>query len=388
LFRRTEPPHRDAGRAARTSQVNDTAPDTAAPRIVLTRAELASDEKSFARLKGRVFRGRARGVVRIGLAAVGRLTLADIAVLARLAGDAHERGMSLEFEGLPDHLRGALDASLRALLSPEEAARPSEPLLERVGEHALRVAADWTGWGNYGSDVAGAVFVDPLVGKPWIWRSIVEQMDLIGVRGAPLVVFISLLVGIVLAINGARELSQFGASIYIANLVGVTMTREMGPLMTAILIAGRSGSAIAAELGTMVVSEEIDAMRTMALEPNRFLIAPRMIALAIMVPCLTVMSDVFGIAGGFLVAVPAMGLGSGNYLRQTARMLYISDIVTGLFKSLVYAVLIGLISCHEGMNVVGGAQGVGAATTRSVVTAIIATIAADAVFTLFFYLIG
>ncbi len=314
--------------------------------------------------------------------------MADVAVLARLAGDASERKLKLEITGLPENLRQALDASLRPLLSHEEARRPEESLLELVGERALLVAADWQGWRQRSADIASAIFVDPFVGKGWVWRSIIEQMDLIGIGGIPLVLFISVLVGVVLALNGARELSQFGASIYIANLVGVTMTREMGPLMTAVLVAGRSGSAIAAELGTMVVSEEIDAMKTMALGPNRFLVAPRMIALIVMAPCLTVMSDVCGMLGGYLIAVPGMGLGSNNYLRQTAQTLYINDVVTGLIKSVVFASLIGLISCHEGLNVAGGAEGVGAATTRAVVTSIIAAIAADAVFTLFFYLIG
>jgi len=354
----------------------------------LSRDDLSPDEKTFARLENRVLRISANGPVRLDLSGCGALSTGEIAVLARLVGDADERKIKLELAGLPESLRKALDASLGALLSQEAATRPSESLLERMGEGALLVAANWQGWGRRSADVASAIFVDPLVGKPWVWRTIVEQMDRIGIGGVPLVLFISLLVGVVLALNGARELSQFGASIYIANLVGVTMTREMGPLMTAVLVAGRSGSAVAAELGTMVVSEEIDAMRTMALPPNRFLVAPRMIAFVVMAPCLTVMSDICGMAGGYLIAVPGMGLGSTNYLHQTAQTLSISDVVTGLIKSVVFAALIGMISCHEGLNVAGGAEGVGAATTRAVVRSIIAAIAADAVFTLFFYLVG
>jgi len=354
----------------------------------LGRADLAAEEKSFIRLRERVFGAVVAGKVRIDVRDVGALDTTELAVLARLAADAESRHARLELVGVPREVQAALDASLHALVSQEDGAHPTESVLERLGEETLMVAADWEGMGTFVARAASAIFVDPLVGKPWSWRGIIEQMDLIGVRGAPLVIFISLLVGIVLALNGARELSQFGAAIYIANLVGVTMTREMGPLMTAILVAGRSGSAIAAELGTMTVAEEIDAMRVMALEPHRFLVAPRLIALVIMVPCLTVISDLMGIAGGYLVAVPAMGLGSQNYLRQTAQMLYINDILNGLFKSAVYASLIGLISCYEGMNVSGGAQGVGAATTRAVVSSIIAAIAADAVFTLFFYVTG
>lgn len=375
-----------ADTAATDALANRALIDTAKPATVLVAAgEVGATSAAFKRLRRRVL-GFSPGPVRLDLSAIGAPGLSQVAVLVRLTEEARERGIQLELTGLSDGLAHALQQASESLLSEAAARDPVEPLLERVGEQTLTLAAAWKGWQDFVGQALSAILVDPFIGRPWKWDAIVEQMDLMGVRGAGIVVFISLLVGTVLALNGAIQLRQFGAAIFIANLVGVSMTREMGPLITAVIVAGRSGSAIAAELGTMKVTEEIDAMKTMGLAPNRFLLAPRIIALLVMLPCLTVLSDIFGIAGGYLVGTAGMGLGSSNYIRQTSQALFINDIVTGLIKSAVFAFLIGLVSCYEGLRVSGGAAGVGTATTRAVVTSIIAAIAADAVFTLIFYL--
>ena len=358
--------------------------------LELSAADLASDSRGFARLRHRILAfARSHPNPVIDLGRTSHLGAAEIAVLAQLASEADEAGLNLSISGIGDRLKSAIESATKALAAPAmDLGGEPEILLERVGEEALVVVADLRGWRRFVIDALRAMFIEPFHRRSWKWNALAEQMELIGVRGTPIVVFISLLVGTVLALNGALQLRQFGASIFIANLVGVAMTREMGPLITAVIIAGRSGSAIAAELGTMVVAEEIDAMKTMALEPYRFLLAPRILALLLTLPCLTVLSDLSGIAGGYLVGVVGMGLGSGNFLRQTSQALFLSDLVTGLAKSLVYALLIGLISCYEGVNVTGGAQGVGAATTRAVVSSIVAAIIADAVFTLIFYATG
>jgi len=350
----------------------------------LARGDLDPSEAGFAQLKKRILASTKNGAFALDLSAIAEPSMLELAVLARAIDEAEARGVTARLAGWPPGLVHAMQNATSALLSEEAASSPDESVLERVGDTALRAAADWEGWGKYLYDAFNAIAVDPIVGRPWKWDAITEQMYLIGVRGTAIVVFISLLVGIVLALNGAEQLRQFGAAIFIANLVSVSVAREMGPLITAVIIAGRSGSAIAAELGTMVVSEEIDAMRTMALEPNRYLLAPRVIALVFVTPCLTVVSDLIAIFGGYMVGV-SMGLGASNYLRQTARALLIGDIITGLVKSVIFAALIGLISCYEGMRVSGGAEGVGAATTNAVVASIISCIAADAVFTLIFY---
>lgn len=353
--------------------------------LKLARAELDPSADSFDRLRKRIFADASAGSIELDLSDVSEPKLEELAVLARIADEVRTSGLAVHISGWSPELAGGLEKATEELLSEEAALAPHEPLLERVGETALRVAADWEGLGTYLYGAFNAIAVDPFVGRPWKTDAILDQMYLIGVRGTPIIVFISLLVGIVLALNGASQLRQFGAAIFIANLVGVAVAREMGPLITAVIVAGRSGAAMAAELGTMVVSEEIDAMRTMALEPNRYLLAPRVIALMIVLPCLTVASDLLAMGGGYMVGV-SMGLGAANYLRQTAQAIVVGDVMTGLIKSLVFAVLIGLISCYEGLRVSGGAQGVGAATTNAVVSSIISCIAADAIFTLVFYL--
>jgi phospholipid/cholesterol/gamma-HCH transport system permease protein len=350
----------------------------------LARSDLDPTAAGFARLRKRIFASAKGGALSLDLGAIVEPSTEELAVLTRALDEAEARGISVKFAGWTPQLIDAMQNATAALVSEEAGTAPHESVLERVGEKALRAAADWEGWGKYLYDALNAIVVDPLVGRPWKWDAITEQMYLIGVRGTVIVVFISLLVGIVLALNGAEQLRQFGAAIFVANLVGVSVAREMGPLITAVIIAGRSGSAIAAELGTMVVSEEIDAMRTMALEPNRYLLAPRVIALILVTPCLTILSDLLAMVGGYMVGV-SMGLGASNYLRQTAQSLMIGDVVTGLVKSVIFAALIGLISCYEGLRVSGGAEGVGAATTNAVVSSIISCIAADAVFTLIFY---
>jgi phospholipid/cholesterol/gamma-HCH transport system permease protein len=351
----------------------------------LVRSDLDPTAAGFARLRKRIFASAKNGALSLDLSAVTEPSTAELAVITRAVDEAEARGITVEFAGWRPQLVGAMENATAALLSEEAATAPHESVLERVGETALRTAADWEGWGKYLYDALNAIVVDPLVGRPWKWDAILEQMYLIGVRGTAIVVFISILVGIVLALNGAEQLRQFGAAIFVANIVGVSVAREMGPLITAVIIAGRSGSAIAAELGTMVVSEEIDAMRTMALEPNRYLLAPRVIALVIVTPCLTILSDLLAMIGGYIIGI-SMGLGASNYLRQTAQAVMIGDVVTGLVKSVIFAALIGLISCYEGFRVSGGAEGVGSATTNAVVSSIICCIAADAVFTMIFYL--
>ncbi len=202
----------------------------------------------------------------------------------------------------------------------------------------------------------------------------------IGVDALPIVGLISFLLGLIMAFQAAYQLRQFGANIFVANLVGVAMVRELGPLMSAIVVAGRSGSAISAELGTMVVGEEIDALRTMGINEIRFLVVPRVYAITFTQPAITLMSMMIGIFGGFLIAVLYLDLSASAYIQQSISALTINDLVTGLSKSVVFAWIIALIGCYMGLNIKGGAEGVGRATTQSVVSSIFMIIVADSVF--------
>ena len=205
------------------------------------------------------------------------------------------------------------------------------------------------------------IFIAPFKGKKIRWRSTFIQMVRIGVDAVPIVSIITFSVGLIIAMQAAYQLERFGAAIYVADLVGVSITRELGPLITAIIIAGRSGSAIAAEIGTMKVSEEIDALKTMALNPIGFLIVPRTLAMIVVVPCLTILADFLGIAGGFSLAVFSLKLPFIAYFNETATAILLKDFLTGLVKSLVFAVIISQIGAYQGFSVSGGAEEIGRA---------------------------
>jgi phospholipid/cholesterol/gamma-HCH transport system permease protein len=228
-------------------------------------------------------------------------------------------------------------------------------------------------------------FVGPFRGKGLRWRASVRQMVIVGFDAIPIVSLISVFIGVIIALQGAYSLRKFGALNYVVDMVAVTITRELGPLLTAIIVIGRSGSSFAAEIGTMKVGEEVDALETMGLNPIRFLVVPRYLAMLVMLPCLTTVADTAGVFGGAIFAIVNMDWSLKNYLLRTFEALVMRDIITGLIKSLVFAVIITKIGCYEGFTVRGGAEGVGRSTTASVVKSIFSVIAADMVFTAIFY---
>ncbi|MCB1195349.1 ABC transporter permease [bacterium] len=239
-------------------------------------------------------------------------------------------------------------------------------------------------WKMLGLVVQG--FVHPR--KIFKLRHIAEQMLLTGLGSVPIVMLTSLLLGMTLAMLATYTLKDFGAEVWTAALVGVGFTRQLGPLITAIVVAGRVGASISAELGTMRVSEEIDALETMGINPVRFLVLPRFIALIIMMPCLTIVSDYIGMLGGFLVSLLKLNMNWPYYKELTLNALKIGDIVSGLIKSVSFGMIISLIGCYQGFIVQGGAEGVGRGTTQAVVNSLIFVIAADCFFTaLFSYII-
>ncbi len=228
-------------------------------------------------------------------------------------------------------------------------------------------------------------FVAPFKGKGLNWNSTVEQMVRIGYESIPIVSLIAFFVGLIIAMQSAYQLQRFGATIYVANLVAVSIIRELSPLLTAIVITGRSGSAMTAEIGTMKVYEEIDALQTMGFNPIKFLVVPRTIAMLIMLPCLTIIADLIGILGGYIIAMATLNITSVRYIDQTISALEFKDFFSGLVKSFFFALIIVKIGCYEGFRVEGGAEGVGKSTTMSVVTSIFLIIVADVFFTALFY---
>ncbi len=213
-------------------------------------------------------------------------------------------------------------------------------------------------------------------------------MERAGADGLPIIIVIHFLVGAILGLQGAIQLHRFAADPFLANLVGLSVVRELGPLMTAIVVAGRTGAAYAAELGTMTVGEEVDALRTLGQDPQRFLVFPRVLALFLVAPLLTAFADLVACLGGMFIAMVELGLPPVTYLRQLQEAIDVSDVMTGLIKSAAFAGLIGLVACQRGLSTRGGAQGVGASTTSAVVVVLFGLVAFDAVFTLVFRLLG
>ncbi|MCF7874126.1 MAG: ABC transporter permease [Candidatus Omnitrophica bacterium] len=234
-------------------------------------------------------------------------------------------------------------------------------------------------------DILYWIFIGPFKSKPARRESIFHQMVFVGLRSALIVFFVTIFTGIVLAMQSAYQLEQMGATIYVASLVAVSLTRELSPVLVGLVIAGRVGSAITAEIGSMKVSEQIEALDIMAIDPVRFLAVPKFIALFFMQPCLTVLGNISGMLGGYLVGITSLGLRSSLYIQTTFKYLELKDIYTGLSKSFVFGIIIALIGCYQGFNTKGGAEGVGKATTKSVVISFILIILADCVLTTMFY---
>jgi phospholipid/cholesterol/gamma-HCH transport system permease protein len=230
-------------------------------------------------------------------------------------------------------------------------------------------------------------FIAPFGHKRGLRRdAFARQLFFIGNESLFIIFLVSTSVGAVLALQAAYQLKQFGALLYTGALVSVSMTRELGPIVTAIVVAGRVGASITAELGSMKVQEEVDALTTMGIPPIPYLVVPRILAMMIMLPCLTVLSFAIGIFGGYLIGVCSLGIDSNLYLKASFDALAQKDVLTGVAKSFVFAFLVGLISNYTGLSVEGGAEGVGKATTQSVVASIIAIIVADGICTaIFFY---
>ncbi|MEW6198540.1 MAG: ABC transporter permease [Planctomycetota bacterium] len=218
--------------------------------------------------------------------------------------------------------------------------------------------------------------------------ALVQQAVRVGVRSIPIVVLVQVFIGIILALNLAPTLATYGQLERVADVVAIAVFRELGALITAVILSGYAGASIAAELGAMVEGEEIKALRAHALDPIRFLVVPRVVATTVMMVALTVLADVTGLVGGFLTAVFVLDVPPLTYIDMTRSALATGDYLTGLAKAVVFGGLIASLACYEGLHVTGGAEGVGRATTTTVVKSIVGLIAADCAFTAVFYVLG
>jgi phospholipid/cholesterol/gamma-HCH transport system permease protein len=304
-----------------------------------------------------------------------------LAFLVRIAKRCRSAGVDLDAGGLP---AGVGDLLALAFAVPEktDTGRGAEPMpwLARVGTGALDAAAS----GREVLEFVGSAVLS--LARFATGRARYRRSDLwlfvqqCGADAVPIVSLISFLVGLILAFVGVRQLALFGAEIYVANLVGIAMAREMGCIMTGIIMAGRTGAAFAAQLGTMTVNEEIDALRTLGIPPMEFLVLPRMLALIVMMPLLCLYADAVGIAGGAIITVTSSDLTMLQYFQQTQASLGLNQVAIGVAKASVFGVLVALAGCLRGMQSGRSASAVGAAATSAVVLAIVWIIASDAAF--------
>ena len=261
-------------------------------------------------------------------------------------------------------------------------------LVSRIGGSVINSLSYLGALASLGGQATYYTIAGPFQGKPLrLHRAVSQAMD-VGVRALPILSLITFFIGLILALQSAYELRRFGAINLVATAVAISMSRELGPLITAIVVIGRSGSAFAAEIGTMKVTEEIDALETMAISPVHFLVAPKFLAMIVMLPCLTIWANFMGILGGSLFGVAQADFTFLRYLQASVDSLFLRDIVTGLIKSVMFGITITAVGCLEGLSTGAGAEEVGRSTTRAVVMSIFLVVLVDLVFTVLFFFVG
>jgi phospholipid/cholesterol/gamma-HCH transport system permease protein len=265
---------------------------------------------------------------------------------------------------------------------------PAEAALSRLGRSSATAAEQSVALLSFVGESALALLNCLRHPARLRWRPILFNIRSAGFDALPIVGLLSFLLGVVVAYQGAAQLRQYGANIFVADLVGVSMLREFAPLITAILIAGRSGSAYAAQIGTMAVTEEIDALRTLGIAPLELLVLPKLIALVIALPLLTVFADLLGVLGGMLMARAQLGVGFPEFLDRFVKAVSLTTYLVGLAKAPVFAAIIAVVGCFQGFQTHGGADSVGRQTTRSVVQSMFLVIVADALFSIAFSALG
>lgn len=326
----------------------------------------------------------ARGPVVLDFSAVTSLDSAGAGLVAHWRRVA-PADVELVLEGASDEVRAVLDLYGRDPGEADVPQRRAPGAFEALGEHGVR----------FGEGVIAFLVV--LTETLWFLpvtlfkkgrkrhAIIVEEMVRIGSQSFAIIGVLSLLVGLTMALQAAYQLRQFGANIFLANLVGLSMTREMGPLLTAILLAGRIGSSTAAEIATRSITEELDALRTFGVDPIEYVVVPKFVAITVTGPLLAVMATALGIFGGYLVGVLYLDLGHDQFVNQLLGSIYLKDVGTGLVKALSFSWAIVLIGAYKGLTTRGGPLEVGTATTSAVVVSLFAVIVLDAVYSMIFY---
>lgn len=313
---------------------------------------------------------------------------ACMALLVHLRSELRGRKIACELQGGSKAVRRVLELYGGRRRTRARRVRRGRNAVEQVGEASLNVFHEALSVLDFLGQVVASTWHSIKRPRSMNLRDAALTMERGGADAAPIVMLINFLIGFVMAYQSALQLRQFGASIYVADLVGVSMTRELGPLMTAIILCGRTGAAFSAELGTMKVSEEVDALRTLGFLPLPYLVMPRILGLMLVAPLLTLLADAVGIIGGLVVASTTLDITPQAYWVETLSAVKAWDIWSGALKSVVFAGAIALIACQQGLATSGGAEGVGRRTTSAVVSILFTLILLDAVFTLLFGALG
>lgn len=316
--------------------------------------------------------------------AISALDTAGAWLLHRTVHVLEQRGRNVRISGLRPEFAALLQLIASRSVPPEYAVPTRTGLLAHIGQQAWRILIGMSGMLAFIGESAFILLCSLAQPRRIRWRPILHNLQTAGFDALPIVGLLSFLMGFVIAYQGADQLQRFGASIFIADLVGLSMLRELSPLLTAIIVAGRSGSAYAAQIGTMKITEEIDALRTVGVGPTEMLVLPKMLALIIALPLLTVWADVAGVLGGMLMASSQLDVSFDVFIDRIGNAVSLSSFLTGIGKAPVFAAIIALVGCYQGFQVSGSADSVGRQTTVSVVQSIFLVILADALFSVVF----
>jgi phospholipid/cholesterol/gamma-HCH transport system permease protein len=310
---------------------------------------------------------------------------AGIALLVHLRQRQRQAGGELEISNLRAEFHRLVDQeNPEELSAPEGAPKTESGFVEQTGKTVYSLWLDTRALVAFVGELFSALWQAAREPRAVRWHDTLKIAEAVGVDALPIVVLVGFLMGLIMAFQAAIPLGQFGAQIFVANLIGLAILRELGPLMTAIVLAGRSASAFAAELGTMKVREEIDALKTMGLEPVRFLVVPRVLAALVMTPLLTVFADLVGVMGGSVVLL-SLGYPLITFFHQMQSAVSYGSPVGGLVKAFVFGILVAAVGCQRGLQTRTGPTAVGESTTSAVVSGIILIVITDGIFSVIFY---
>lgn len=345
------------------------------------------DAKTGQELYERVYREKLAPdqTLRLDFSATRGIDSEGGAWIVAAAHHVHGLGARFEHEGQHNDV-----AQFISLIEPgfEPAPQPElreQGFFEEIGDRAYKYGGELKEFGALVVDTLYWTVIAPFEGRGFRWGLWIDEVYEMGVRAVRINCLMNFLLGLIIAMLSAAQIAQFGLGIYVADLITIAFARELAAIMTAVVVSARTGAAISAELSTMMVQEEIDALRSMGLNVNQFLVAPKVLALLVVMPCLVALGMIAGIFGGSLWGILMLDIRPDNWFAETLNAAQLSDVMQGMLKAVVFAVMIVLVGCHNGFRVKGGSRGVGLMTTRAVVMDIFFIIIIDIIFAIIFY---